>query len=111
MDPLIQITLQSLATHYRVSLDQLIDLLLAREVLTLQSLTDHKAPGSLQDLQKVLDRRDAKVSELCQVLLAKAADLETQATTAKGLLAELQRMCAHLRLKYPQVLPAEQPAG
>ena len=42
---------------------------------------------------------------------AKAADLDAQAATAKGLLGELQRMCAHLRLKYPQVLPAEQPAG
>jgi hypothetical protein len=111
MDPLVQITLQSLATHYRVDPNQLIDLLLAREVLTLQSLTDHKAPDSLPELHKVLDKRDAKVSELCQVLLAKAADLDAQAATAKGLLGEIQRMCAHLRIKYPQVLPTEQPAG
>ena len=111
MDPLVQITLQGLATHYRVSPDQLIDLLLAREVLTLQALTDHKAPGSLPELHKVLDKRDTKVSELCQVLLAKAADLDAQATTGKSLLGELQRMCAHLRLKYPQVLPPDQPPG
>jgi hypothetical protein len=111
MDPLIQLTLQSVATHYRVDPNQLIDLLLSREVLTLQALTDSKAPGNLQALQQVLDKRDTKVNELCQVLLAKAADLDAQAATAKVLLGELQRMCAHLRIKYPQVLPPDPPAG
>ena len=64
MDPLIQLTLQSLATHYRVGPNQLIDLILSREVLTLRALTDSKAPGNLQELQSVMGKRDSKVNEL-----------------------------------------------
>src|ERR1017187_5731095 len=92
MDPLIRTTLQSLASHYKVDANQVIDLLLTREVLILQSLTAFKKPGSLQELQRTVEKRDPKVTELCNLMLNKLSDLDVQMTGTKQLLAELQRM-------------------
>ena len=105
MDPLIQSTLPTLASHYKVEVEHLVDLLLSRETLVLQALTDFKKPGSLQELQRTLDKRDPRIDDLCQMLLTKIGELDTQKTVAKNLLAELQRMRAQLQRKYPEVIP------
>ena len=106
MDPLIQLTLQGLATHHKVEVDHLIGLLLSKEALILQSLTDFTRPGSFQELQRTLDQRDPKLAELCQLLLTRIADLDRQKAAAQTLLAELQRMRAFLQRRYPEVIPA-----
>ena len=108
MDVLIRTTLQTLATHYKVDPSHIVDLLLGKEVLVLQNLTDFKRPGSLQELHRTIEKRDPKVTELTQLLLTKMSDLDIQIAGANHLLLELQRMRAFLQKKHPEVIP---PAG
>ena len=105
MDVLIRTTLQTLATHYKVDQSHIIDLLLAKEVLVLQNLTDFKRPGSLQELNRTVEKRDQKVTELSQLLLNKISDLDIQIAGANHLLLEFQRMRAFLQRKHPEVIP------
>jgi len=104
MDSLILTTLQGLARHHKVGADLLIDLILTREVLMLQNLTDFNQPGSLEALQRTLEKRDTRVGELCQLLVTKVAEVETQQANAKTVLAELHRLRALLQRKHPDVL-------
>ena len=96
LDPVAQQVLNSLALHYQIAPEELIDLLLSREIGVLHTLTDPHGQGDPEELRAVLGKRDARLASLVSDLTSKVADVSEQVARAKTMLATMEHFRALL---------------
>ena len=92
--------LHQMAAHYNVPCDELMDLLVARQLIYLFFLTDGTVPGNEGELQAILRSQNARVSEIVERLSEQMSRLNDALRQTELLRDEAARVLAWYKEQY-----------
>lgn len=103
-----QEVMRALAKHYRMEPSALRELIVQREATTLLALSDLSKQEAPEDFVKLLERREAKLSEIMDKVFEQLTAVDEQIAACRATLSEVRKARSLLATKFEQVF--KQPA-